>query len=216
MLKLLVKLGEMKKKSAIVSAFMVALIKVAGSSLTIEMPKGNFCELDDIAACKFANGDCVRYDPGIAAQAPSIVTYLTDGKTSNAIQAYITLLWVKWEHGVQVFMEEYAKKFLSTIFTGLDKIPSLEKGLCDPREYQFQRVPYKGSDLTEDQLTGKALALHPPRGADGQPVPTTDPVYLQSGRFRTNWARTVEALRFLPELRTHARKTLKGAAKKVC
>ena len=96
------------------SAFLalVAFMAQPGlATLTIEMPQGSFCELDNVSACQFDQGDCLRYDPGVAGEAPSVVTFLTQGKISNALQVYAALLWVRWEHNLPVFIEDFAKKF---------------------------------------------------------------------------------------------------------
>ena len=47
------------------------------ASLTIEMPSTSFCELDAIEKCKA--DECVRYDPYVQKNSPSIFTIYGEG-----------------------------------------------------------------------------------------------------------------------------------------
>ena len=47
------------------------------ASLTIEMPSTSFCELDAIENCKI--DECVRYDPYVQKNSPSIFTMYSEG-----------------------------------------------------------------------------------------------------------------------------------------
>ena len=51
------------------------------ASLTIEMPSTSFCELDAIENCKA--DECVRYDPYVQKNSPSIFTIHSEGKLNE-------------------------------------------------------------------------------------------------------------------------------------
>ena len=51
------------------------------ASLTIEMPSGSFCELDAIEECK--ENDCVRHDPYVQKNSPSIFTLYAKGRVDD-------------------------------------------------------------------------------------------------------------------------------------
>ena len=51
------------------------------ASLTIEMPSGSFCELDAIDECK--ESDCIRYDPYVQKNSPSIFTLYAQGMVND-------------------------------------------------------------------------------------------------------------------------------------
>ena len=51
------------------------------ASLTIEMPSSSFCELDRIDKCK--EDDCVRYDPYVQKNSPSIFTIHAQGRVND-------------------------------------------------------------------------------------------------------------------------------------
>ena len=53
-------------------------LSFAKTSLTIEMPKGSFCELDAMDECK--ETDCVRHDPHVQKTSPSIFTLYAKGR----------------------------------------------------------------------------------------------------------------------------------------
>jgi hypothetical protein len=52
------------------------------ASLTIEMPSSSFCELDGIDKCK--EDDCVRYDPYVQKNSPSIFTIHAQGRVNDS------------------------------------------------------------------------------------------------------------------------------------
>ena len=59
------------------------------ASLTIEMPSTSFCELDAIENCKI--DECVRYDPYVQKNSPSIFTMYSEGILIIVNQVFI---WV--------------------------------------------------------------------------------------------------------------------------
>ena len=84
----------------------------------------------------------------------------------------------------------------------------MEKGLCDYSEFKFSRIAFDAVDhLGEDQLVGQALALTPSN---------EDPhAMLQSSFYMKKRSKVMSMLKFLPDLQTETRKTLKRIAKKV-
>ena len=54
------------------------------ASLTIEMPSTSFCELDAIDKC--TADECVRYDPYVQKNSPSIFTMYSEGM----------ITWIYW------------------------------------------------------------------------------------------------------------------------
>ena len=52
------------------------------ASLTIEMPSSSFCELDAIDKCK--EDECVRYDPYVQKNSPSIFTIQAQGRVNDS------------------------------------------------------------------------------------------------------------------------------------
>ena len=58
------------------------MFSTASASLTIEMPnQGSFCELDAIELCK--EDECVRHDPYVQKNAPSIFTASSQGRVND-------------------------------------------------------------------------------------------------------------------------------------
>ena len=186
---------------------MATLKAVGHASMTIEMPRSSFCELDNLDACQAE--DCVRYDPHIMKNSPSLITCFAEGRTGNMISAYVSLLWVKWEYNLPVFMEKATKNILQKVFVGLDDFPTLEDNLCNFREFPFRRVDIDFiRDLSKDEYkVGQALVMN---------IDINRPdLNGWWSMLKQNRRRTVERLKFQPDIADHTDKVLKGIAKKV-
>ena len=198
----------MAERLLTVAFVVLVLIKaVSQGSLTIEMPKGSFCELDNLANC--GEKDCIRFDPNIQKITPSLVTILTDGQRERMITAYITMLWVKWQHNLPVFMERSTRNVLKEIFDGVEMFPTLEDNICDYSEFKFQRLNLDlvQSLAKEEYRIGKALALN----ADiNNALPGWWKLHKKYQR------KTKSKLKFLPEIKENTEKIFHQVAKKVC
>jgi len=156
--------------------------------------------------------DCYAFDPLTFDDEPSIATYFPNGRLGNAISAFLMLLWVRLDHGLQTFMEKEAVDMLSQYFVfGNSTHKVLEEDLCDWQKFGFRKFDGNVEDLGGDEwASGKAIQIF---------VRRTDfmRIEVQGGRkYYTDYRKqSLRALTFKDKFASHARITLKNIAKKV-
>ena len=185
---------------------LITVVRHCLGTLTIEMPKGSFCELDAIKDCGV--DDCIRFDPNVKEKSPSLITVLAEGPTGPMISAYCTMLWINWSHNLPIFLEKSTKMALAQIFEGVNGMKTLEESLCNWREFGFEKLNvdiYDGLKRAEYR-TGRSLVL--PHN-----VPRPSNSWL---RFhKENRKKTKRVLTFLPAIEMHAEKTFNAVLKKI-
>ena len=107
--------------------------KIVGSESVSDMIQKNsskFClNKCELSICNYL----------IIRTSPSIVTYFPGGRLGNMLTAFLTLLWVHWETGLDVYFEKESHDFMNTFFENIDYIPTLEDSFCDWRQFPFKK-----------------------------------------------------------------------------
>ena len=191
---------------AVIAVF-IACFTFVLSTQTIELPK-DFCEVDRRNECK--KNQCVRYDPKKFMSSPSLVTYFPNGRLGNKLTAYLTLLWIGLETGLEVLYEKESFKVLDHYFENIN-LPVLEDSLCDWRQFPFKK--YEGNmELLgrPEWATGQAIQLF----IDKSNFMRHE---IQGGRqyYKKYRTESLRALTFRKNFRDHANKILSEIAKKV-
>ena len=124
------------------------------------------------------------------------------------ITAFVSMLWLNWEYGFNVFMERPAKLSLSQIFVGqIEKMKTLEDSLCDYAQFGFEKVNIDFDSLKlEEYRFGRALALT---------VDLDKPGKGWWQLYKRHRKETVNALSFKPEILRHVEITKRKIIKKV-
>ena len=86
---------------------------------------------------------CLQYDAQKFKNSPSIFTYFPEGRLGNKISAYLYLLWLKLDFGLDVYYEKESFDMLDSIFANVrGTMKVLEDSFCDWREFGFEK--YEG------------------------------------------------------------------------
>lgn len=67
------------------------------------------------------------------------MTYFPGGRLGNMLTAFLTLLWVKLDMNLDVYLEQEAHEFLDHYFEGVSAVNVLEKGLCNWKDFPFKK-----------------------------------------------------------------------------
>ena len=140
---------------------------------------------------------------------PCVIFQIKLGQTGNMITSFVTMLWLEWAHGSNVFMEKTTKHALSQIFVGkIGEMKTLEDSLCDYTQFGFEQVNIDLNSLQSDEYRiGRALALH---------VDIEKPLKGWWKFYRLYRKETIETLKFKPEIVRHVNITIGNIIKKVC
>jgi hypothetical protein len=106
-----------------------------------------FCELSDLNKsaedCKTITSPCLNYDKEKFKTSPSIFTYFPEGRLGNKITAYLTLLWLKLDFGLDVYYEKESFENLDYYFENVKgTVKILEDSLCNWKDFGFEK--YEG------------------------------------------------------------------------
>ena len=122
--------------------------------------------------------------------------------------AFVTLLWLKWDYGFNVFMERTTKHSLTKIFVGdIETMKTLEDSLCDHTQFGFEMLQIDlGAVESEEYKKGRALALK---------INAHNPGKGWWNLFKKYHKETIAALKFQPEISNYVGTTIGEIAKKV-
>ena len=104
---------------------------------------------------------CLSYDPQTFKDSTSMVTYFPGGRLGNTLTAYLNLLWLKLEHGLDTYFEKQSKELLEQYFEKADEHKVLEEDLCNWKGFPFQRYENNIELLGRPEWnTGKAIEVY--------------------------------------------------------
>ena len=106
-----------------------------------------FCNLSDpnksAESCQTITPPCLKYDEEKFKTSPSIFTYFPEGRLGNKITAYLTLLWLKLDFGVDTYYEKESFENLDYYFENVrGTVKILEDSLCNWKDFGFEK--YEG------------------------------------------------------------------------
>jgi hypothetical protein len=148
-------------------------------SLVLASEEGH-CQVDGVERC-----GCRVYNEEEMKTSPSLITYFPMGRlgkeavqkrlslispllkplslVGNTISAYLTLLWLKMDHGLDVYFDRSSFATMRLYFDNVGGgIKVLEDHLCRWEEFKFFNFEEDIQLLATDQWKiGKAINIHP-------------------------------------------------------
>ena len=116
-------------------------------NVTLAENDDGFCKLSDpnksAEGCQTIKPPCLNYDREKFQTSPSIFTYFPEGRLGNKITAYLTLLWLKLDFGLDIYYEKESFENIDYFFENVrGTVKVLEDSLCNWKDFGFEK--YEG------------------------------------------------------------------------